>query len=112
MLRSTHSVVKFIVKVKLIENSVNSHVGSVMVAKVISQKSAPGMMLKSDRTDLPKEVNMDEMPLLFCERGWTTREEDVAAALLMTELRLCAARLTLHARVGKVSCVSMVEDPP
>ena len=49
MMRSTHSVVKFIVKVKLMENNVNSHVGSVIVVKVISQKSAPGMMLKSDK---------------------------------------------------------------
>jgi hypothetical protein len=112
MMRSTHSVVKFIVKVKLMENNVNSHVGSVIVVKVISQKSAPGMMLKSDKTSLPKEANMDEMPLLFCERGWTTREEDVATALLMTELKLCAARLTPCARVGEASCVSMVEDPP
>jgi hypothetical protein len=112
MMRSTHSVVKFIVKVKLMENNVNSHVGSVIVVKVISQKSAPGMMLKSDKTGLPKEANMDEIPLLFCERGWTTREEDVATALLMTELKLCAARLTPCARVGEVSCVSMVEDPP
>ena len=63
---------KFIVKVKLMENSVNSHVGSIMVAKVISQKSTPGMMLKSDRTGRPKEVNMDEMPLILCGKGWTT----------------------------------------
>ena len=72
MLRSTHRVVKFIVKVKLMENSVNSHVGSVMVAKVISQKRTPGMMVKSDRTGRPKEVNMDEMPLILCGKGWTT----------------------------------------
>jgi hypothetical protein len=64
--------VKFIVKVKLMENSVNSHVGSVMVAKVISQKSTPGMMLKSDRTGRPKEASMDAMPLLLCGKGWTT----------------------------------------
>jgi hypothetical protein len=69
MLRSTHRVVKFIVKVKLMENSVNSHVGSVMVAKVISQKRMPGMKLKSDRTGRPKEANMDEMPLILCEKG-------------------------------------------
>ena len=94
------------------ENNVNSHVGSVMVAKVISQKSTPGMMLKSDRMGLPKEANMDEMPLPFCERGWTAREEDVATALRMTELKLCAARLTPSARIGEASCVSMVEDPP
>ena len=33
----THSVVKFIVKVKLIEKIAKSHVGRVIVAKVISQ---------------------------------------------------------------------------
>jgi hypothetical protein len=69
MLRGTHRVVKFIVKVKLMENSVNSHVGSVMVAKVISQKRMPGIKLKSDRTGRPKEANMDEMPLILCEKG-------------------------------------------
>jgi hypothetical protein len=67
-LRSTYSVVKFIVKVKLMENSVNSHVGRVMVAKVINQKSRPGMMLKSNRTDRPREANIVETPLLLCGR--------------------------------------------
>lgn len=39
----TYRVVKFMVKVRLIENNVNSHVGSVMVVKVMSQYSARGM---------------------------------------------------------------------
>lgn len=40
----TYMVVKFMVNVKLMENSVNSHVGSVIVAKVISQYSRLGMV--------------------------------------------------------------------
>ena len=39
-------MVKFMVKVKLIENSVNSHVGNVMVAKVIIQYSRLGITWK------------------------------------------------------------------
>lgn len=34
---TTYKVVKFMVNVKLMENSVNSHVGSVMVEKVMIQ---------------------------------------------------------------------------
>jgi hypothetical protein len=63
-------VVKFIVKVKLMEKSVNSHVGRVMVAKVINQKSRPGMMLRRKRTDRPREANTVEMPLLLGGRLW------------------------------------------
>lgn len=61
-LRRTHSVVKFMVKVKLMENNVKSHVGRVMVAKVINQKRRPGMMLKTNRTDRPSEANTVETP--------------------------------------------------
>lgn len=39
-------MVKFMVKVRLIENNVNSHVGSVMVVKVMSQYRARGMTWK------------------------------------------------------------------
>jgi hypothetical protein len=63
-------VVKFIVKVKLMEKSVNSHVGRVMVAKVINQKSMPGMMLRRKRTDRPKEANIVKMPSPFGGRLW------------------------------------------
>lgn len=35
--KMTYRVVKFMVKVKLIEKSVNSHVGKVIVAKAINQ---------------------------------------------------------------------------
>lgn len=41
--RMRSSVVKFMVKVKLIEKSVNSHVGRVMVVKVITQYRRLGM---------------------------------------------------------------------
>jgi hypothetical protein len=43
--KMTDMVVKFMVKVRDIEKRVNSHVGRVMVAKVISQKSNPGITL-------------------------------------------------------------------
>jgi hypothetical protein len=62
--------VKFIVKVKLMENSGNSHGGRVMVAKVINQKSRPGIMLRRKSMDRPKEANMDAITLLFCGKSW------------------------------------------
>ena len=49
-------------KVRLMEKSVNSHVGRVIVAKVINQKSRPGMMLRRKRTDRAKAANMEEIP--------------------------------------------------
>ena len=55
-------MVKFIVKVRLMEKSVNSHVGRVIVAKVINQKRRPGMMLRRKRTALPKAANTEEIP--------------------------------------------------
>jgi hypothetical protein len=44
---STYNVVKLRVNVRLIENSVKSHVGRVIVTNVIVQKSAPGMNLRT-----------------------------------------------------------------
>ena len=55
-------MVKFIVKVKLMEKSVNSHVGRVIVANVITQKSRPGTMLRRNRADRPNEANIEEIP--------------------------------------------------
>lgn len=40
----TYSVVKFIVNVKLIEKSVKSHVGNVMVVKAMIQYSPRGIV--------------------------------------------------------------------
>lgn len=42
---NTHNVVKFIVKVKLVENKANSTVGKVIVVKVMIQISIPGIPL-------------------------------------------------------------------
>lgn len=41
----TYRVVKFMVKVKLVENKAKSTVGNVMVVKVMIQISKPGMPL-------------------------------------------------------------------
>jgi hypothetical protein len=56
-------VVKFMVKVRLMEKSVNNHVGSVMVVKVMSHKRAPGRKLKTERRAYPKPV---EVPACAC----------------------------------------------
>ena len=38
------------VNVKLMENRVNSHVGNVMVLKVTSHRSSPGITLRRDQS--------------------------------------------------------------
>ena len=44
-MKYTHRVVKFIVKVKLVEKRANSTVGRVIVVKVMIQMSMPGIPL-------------------------------------------------------------------
>jgi hypothetical protein len=54
----THRVVKFIVNVKLVEKSVKSHVGSVIVVNVTDQKRILGKTRrrnKSRRPDRPRK---------------------------------------------------------
>jgi hypothetical protein len=59
-LLETYRVVKFMVKVKLIEKSVNSHVGRVMVAKVITQYRKLGMTWKKKENSHPIHPTMVE----------------------------------------------------
>ncbi len=47
------------VKVKLMEKSVNNHVGKVMVAKVTSQSSAPGRKVTREIMAWPKADEYD-----------------------------------------------------
>lgn len=57
MSRAAYKVVKFIVKVRLMENRVKSHVGRVMVVKVMIQYNAPGrtvMMRRMTRASRPR----------------------------------------------------------
>lgn len=52
-----YKVVKFIVKVRLMENNVNSHVGKVIVVNVMNQYKAPGSTrrtLRMTRASRPK----------------------------------------------------------
>ena len=49
-----YSVVKFMVNVKLMENSVNNHVGKVMVVNVTSESSAPRMTLRQESRRRPQ----------------------------------------------------------
>ncbi len=46
------------VKVRVVENNVNSHVGSVMVVNVISQTRMPGMIFNTKSTNLPNAPHM------------------------------------------------------
>lgn len=54
----TYRVVAFMVKVRLVENNVNSHVGSVMVVNVMSQTRQPGMILNTKSTNLQNAPHM------------------------------------------------------
>lgn len=49
----TYNVVKFMVKVRLMEKSVKSHVGRVMVQKVITQYNALGTTWKKKQNNHP-----------------------------------------------------------
>ena len=54
----TYRVVAFMVKVRLVEKNVNSHVGSVMVVNVISQTRMPGMILNTKSTNRQNAPHM------------------------------------------------------
>jgi hypothetical protein len=56
----TYIVVKFKVKVMLIEKKVNSHVGSVMVTNVIIQYKAPGITFSTASIMFPIKAHTDE----------------------------------------------------
>jgi hypothetical protein len=58
--RRTYRVVKFIVNVRLIENSVKSHVGRVMVQKVMAQYRMLGMTWKTKENTHPIHPTMVE----------------------------------------------------
>ena len=79
-------MVKFMVKVRLIENSVNNHVGNVIVVNVMIQNRAPGMKLATARRAWPKPDVVD-CPLATCcpteliEGDSAGREEDACAAI-------------------------------
>ncbi len=79
-------MVKFMVKVRLIENSVNNHVGNVIVVNVMIQNRAPGMKLATARRAWPKPDDVD-CPLATCcpteliEGDSAGREEDACAAI-------------------------------
>lgn len=80
-----YKVVKFMVKVRLMENSVNNHVGKVIVVNVMSQNKAPGIKvtaptiarLKPEDEPLPATC----CPTDFMEADSVGREEDVYAPI-------------------------------
>jgi len=55
----TYRVVKFIVNVNVVENSVNSHVGKVIVVNVINQYRMEGIVLNAKRTRCPRAPIME-----------------------------------------------------
>lgn len=61
----TYSVVAFMVKVRLVENKVKSHVGSVMLVKVTVQYSIVGTNLKAESSSMPISPNQDLGAMLY-----------------------------------------------
>ena len=53
----THRVVKFMVKVKLVEKRAKRRVGNVMVVKVMIQISSPGIPLAMTKKARPRRVS-------------------------------------------------------
>lgn len=79
----SYSVVKFIVKVKLIENSVKSHVGSVYV----TQKRMVGRTLRMDRITRPNKPKV---------------EDGVISAIFMAVSEVCAASAALDTTAAEL----------
>ena len=99
----TYNVVKFMVKVKLIEKRVNSHVGNVMVLNVMSQTSAPGTILTRKKTNLPTRASIPAALL-----GSVVR---VAFMEVLKEGLLMAATAVLAREDGASISAMMIDQP-
>lgn len=94
----TYSVVKFMVKVKLVEKSVNRTVGRVMVENVTIQYRRPGMTLAVSNSARPSTASHED-----CRRPWRAASigEACATAAFVAELALALAlELELELGVG------------
>ncbi len=100
------------VKVRLMENSVKSHVGRVIVVKVINQNSRPGIMLRKNKVHRPSAVNMEVIPFEPCEGKGEACCERTAVVEEITDPRVREERLRPAAMVGGASGVSMEYNPP
>ena len=108
----TYSVVKFMVNVRLMENRVKSHVGRVIVVKVINQNSNPGIMLKKNSANRPSAANMEVIPFGSGEVGGEVCWEKVAVVEEITDPKVCKEELRPAAGVGEASGVSMEYNQP
>lgn len=77
-----YSVVKFMVKVKLMEKSVKSHVGRVMVVNVMIQYSSPGMTWIMKSSTWPREPKEDNGTEVVPVRSLTMEEAASTAAVV------------------------------
>jgi hypothetical protein len=89
----TDKVVKFIVNVSDMEKSVNSHVGSVIVVKVIIQYSAPGITRSTVRMTWPSRPNVDGVAASPASRD-VTEVSMAAEALLAKDVRASAEAMS------------------
>jgi hypothetical protein len=98
-LQNAYKVVKFMVKVKLIEKRVKSRVGRVMVVNVMIQYRAPGKTPKTVRTTREIRPRVERDVLLPPSRAAT----EVCSASVMFErawLELLATELTAWAAIA------------
>ena len=103
--KQTHRVVKFMVKVKLVENSVKSHVGSVIVENVMSQYSTPGTTRKVNsirRPEAPRIELVGEPSEAVAKAEASVRAE--VEAMLIREFNVSDMLAELQYRKAYRSC--------
>ena len=105
-------MVKFIVNVKLMENRVKSHVGSVIVVKVINQNNRPGMTLSRRKTHRPNAARMEELASPLRGVGAAASSAGEAVADGMAGFKICDKVFKLAVTEGKASTASMVDVSP
>lgn len=98
-----YKVVKFIVKVRLMENSVNSHVGKVMVEKVMIQYRAPGKTLRMLRTTRASRPKVDEG--VGFSAALTVAVCRASAALVRVDDRVLATEAAAELTAGALDMV-------
>ena len=87
--------------VKVVENSVNSQVGRVIVVKVMIQYSRPGMTLRTASITRPKSPKVEGDAISAARKAST--DDCAASVALASNAELCAAELI-------ASLTAMVEN--
>jgi hypothetical protein len=96
--QGTYKVVKFIVNVRLMEKSVKSHVGRVMVVKVMIQYRVPGSTRRTVRMARARKPNVEGV----CSAAWRAATADGRTLGAFGELLVTALTVELAASAAMV----------